>query len=215
MFLKSVVLGTKNPDKLRELRSLLRKEPVSVLSLQDFPRCPEAVENGKTFAANAEKKARTYSKHTRSLTLADDSGLMVPCLKGRPGVYSARFAGKHCTYGDNNRKLLRLLRKVTPAKRRAKFVCVVALYDNGRHVKTVRGECAGRIAFEERGKRGFGYDPVFIPKGFTRTFAELGAGTKNKVSHRAKALKAAKRVVLGYLRREAAFFRNAVGVRSR
>ena len=210
-----VVLGTKNPDKLRELRSLLREEPVRVLSLQDFPRCAEPVENGKTFAANAEKKARQYSRCTRTLTLADGSGLVVPALNGRPGVYSARFAGKNCTYQDNNQKLLKLLSGVPPSKRNAKFVCVIAVYDNGKFVRTVRGECAGSIAAEEKGRKGFGYDPVFIPRGFSKTFAELSRTEKNKISHRAKALKAAKRAIVGYLRRPAAFFRSAAGARSR
>jgi len=133
------------------------------------------------------------------LTLADDSGLMVSYLKGKPGVLSARFAGRGCTYQDNNRKLLRMLKEVLAAKRGAKFVSVAAIYDNGRFVEAVKGECRGRIAFRERGKKGFGYDPVFVPAGFSRTFAELPPRIKNSISHRAKALWKARKVILKYL----------------
>ena len=131
--------------------------------------------------------------------MADDSGLMVNFLRGKPGVYSARFAGKDCTYRDNNRKLLRLLQKVQGKKRAAKFVCVIALYNQGRFVGTVRGECAGKIAAREKGKSGFGYDPVFMPRGSSKTFAELGPQIKNRISHRSKALQKAKKIILKYL----------------
>lgn len=188
---KQIVLGTKNQDKLRELQRLLKGSGIEVLSLQDFPHCADVKEDGRTFEANARKKARVYSKHTRSLTLADDSGLMVNYLRGKPGVYSARFAGPGCTYHDNNQKLLRLLKKIPAARRVAKFVCVMALCDKGRLTQTVKGECWGKIAFSERGKNGFGYDPVFVPRGFSKTFAELKSHTKNRISHRGKALRAA------------------------
>lgn len=198
--MRQIILGTKNQNKLRELKKLLRGSGMKVLSLRDFPKCPDVAEDGKTFEANARKKARLYSRHTKSFVLADDSGLMVSFLKGKPGVYSARFAclsgrqaGSGCTYHDNNRKLLRLLARIPKAKRRAKFVCVMALYNKGRFVNRVRGECHGTIAFEEKGKNGFGYDPVFIPDGFSKTFAELSPAIKNKISHRAKALKEAVR----------------------
>lgn len=192
-----LVVGTKNKGKLREIRTFLKNEvSVRVRSLSDFSGCPEVLENGKTFVSNAEKKARQYSKLTHALTLADDSGLTVPSLNGKPGVYSARFAGENCTYEDNNRKLLEML---SSKKRHAKFVCVIAIYDNGRRIRSVRGECIGKIAAEPRGKSGFGYDPVFIPRGFTKTFAELGSATKNKISHRGKALRKAKKIILEYL----------------
>ncbi len=193
-----VVLGTKNKHKLHELELLLKGSPVRVLSLGDFPRCPEAVEDGRTFEANAKKKARLYSKHTKRPALADDSGLMVNCLNGKPGVYSARFAGKNCSYEENNRKLLKLLKGLPPSKRKAKFVSVIAFYDNGKFIQTVRGECAGSIALESRGVHGFGYDPVFIPRGFSKTFAELAPSTKNKISHRFRALRKIKKAILNY-----------------
>ncbi len=186
---------------MREIRHLLSGTKVGVLSLADFPKCKDVEENGKTFEINAKKKARSYSLHTHSLTLADDSGLMVNYLNGRPGIYSARFAGENCTYHDNNVKLLKLLENVPRNKRGAKFICVMAIYDRGKFVKTVKGECHGVIAYTEKGQNGFGYDPVFIPDGFSRTFAELSPVTKNRISHRGKALRAAKKEVLGYLRK--------------
>ncbi len=196
--MKSIVLGTNNADKLRELTKLLKGSGVKVLSLSEFTKFPEAVEDGKTFIANARKKARWVSVHTKSLTLADDSGLMVFSLKGKPGVYSARFAGAGCSYEDNNRKLLALLKKRPASKRAAKFVCAMALYDQGRPVAVVQGECRGRIAQAERGQNGFGYDPVFIPTGHTKTFAELPASQKNQISHRGKALRAIRSSILKF-----------------
>ncbi|MBI3253105.1 MAG: RdgB/HAM1 family non-canonical purine NTP pyrophosphatase [Candidatus Omnitrophica bacterium] len=196
--LSAIVLGTRNRDKLRELRSLLNGAGIRVLSLRDFPRCPRVTEDGRTFEANARKKARVYSRHTQMLTLADDSGLVVSHLKGKPGVYSARFAGSGCTYADNNEKLLRLLKGAPDSRRRAKFVCVAALYDRGLPVKALRGECRGKISRKPRGRNGFGYDPVFIPEGFSKTFAELPRRVKNKTSHRGKALRAAARAIRSY-----------------
>ena len=197
---KIAALGTKNKDKLKELTKLLKGSGVKVKSLADFPHCPEAIENGRTFEANAKKKARIYAAHTKTLTLADDSGLMVSALNGKPGVYSARFAGENGTYQDNNRKLLKLLKNIPEPKRKAKFVCVIAIYDGKKFVKTVRGECLGKIAHTERGKNGFGYDSVFIPEGHSNTFAELAPAEKNRRSHRAKALRLAKDIILKYLK---------------
>jgi XTP/dITP diphosphohydrolase len=186
------------------LRSLMKGVRVRVSSLAQYPDAPKVKETGETFEANARLKARAFSRHTKTLTLAEDSGLMVNALNGKPGVYSARFAGPGCSYEDNNRKLLKLLARKGTARRaltsrRAKFVCVVAIYDRGKFLKAVKGECAGRIAGVSRGKNGFGYDPVFIPDGFKKTFAELSRGSKNKISHRGKALRKAKQVILKYL----------------
>ncbi len=192
---KRVLLGTRNRDKLRELRFLMRDSGVRVLSLDDVPSCATAVENGRTFEANAKKKARLYSRAADCLTLADDSGLLVDALNGKPGVYSARFAGEGCSYADNNRKLLSLLSRVPQNKRRARFVSVIALYHRGRPFAVVRGECRGRIAFASKGENGFGYDPLFIPAGHSRTFAEMPHALKNRISHRARALTAAGRCI--------------------
>jgi len=196
-----LVLGTGNPHKRQEIAALLKGAPVRVLSLADFPEIPEPVENGRTFESNAAKKASYYSRKWGRLTLADDSGLMVDALNGRPGVYSARFAGEGCTYDDNNRKLLGLLSHKSPSQRTARFVCSMVLYNAGRRVGSVKGECHGKIALEVAGGGGFGYDPLFIPRGFSKTFAELSPRTKNRISHRGKALQAAKRLLLEYLKR--------------
>ncbi len=197
---KRVVIGTGNLDKLAEIRRLLRGTRIRVECLRDHPGAPEVVENGRTFEANARKKAYAYSRHARTLVLADDSGLSVSALNGKPGVYSARFAGPGCTYADNNEKLLRSLRGIPQERRKAKFVCVAALYDNGRSVAVVKGICRGRITDRSLGQCGFGYDPVFIPEGQSRTFAQMSRRMKNKLSHRGKALRAAKKAVLTYLR---------------
>ncbi len=197
---RSVVLATQNRDKLRELQGLMLDTNVAVRSLSTFPKSPAVREDGKTFEANAEKKARVYSKRTCSLVIADDSGLEVKALRGRPGVYSARFAGPKCTYADNNRKLLQAMRTVSWPKRIACFVSVISVYDNGKKVATVRGECKGKIGYLEKGANGFGYDPVFVPKGSAKTYAEMSAAEKGRLSHRGKALKLAKKVLLSYLR---------------
>lgn len=198
--MRTVVLATQNKDKLRELQGLLRGSGVAVRSLADFPKMRPVVEDGKTFEENAEKKARVYSRRTRSLVLADDSGLEVRALQGAPGVYSARFAGPRCSYSDNNRKLLGLMRTVSWPKRAARFVSVIAAYDDGRRVAVVRGECEGKIGYLEKGTHGFGYDPVFIPKGAGKTYAELSPAKKGRLSHRGKALRLAKKALVRYLR---------------
>lgn len=211
--IRELVLATQNKDKQRELARLMTGEPVRVRSLAEFPKSPAVIEDGKTFEANAEKKARVYSKRTRSLVLADDSGLSVRALGGRPGVTSARFAGPRCSYDDNNRKLLRLLRAVPWPKRRATFVCVMSVFDRGKKIGTVRGECEGHINYMEKGAGGFGYDPVFLPKGSAKTYAELSADEKNRISHRGMALRKAKRVILRYFMKD--FSRKRVFGRSR
>ncbi len=199
----TVVLATQNKDKLRELEGLMRGTKVRVRLLSEFPKTPSVVEDGKTFEANAEKKARVYSKRTRSVVLADDSGLEVKALNGQPGVYSARFAGPRCKYADNNRKLLQMMRFVSWPKRKACFVSVISVFDNGKKIGTVRGECEGKIGYLEKGGNGFGYDPIFIPKGSAKTYAEMLPREKGRLSHRGKALRLAKKIVLRYLRRQA------------
>ena len=201
---KTLVIGTGNPDKLKELQALLSGLKVRVIPISRFRNVPDVVENGRTFKQNAAKKARVYSRFVGArravplpLVLADDSGLCVRALGRRPGVYSARFAGPGCTYEDNNRKLLRLLAGKGPAKRKASFHCVAALYKNGRKVKIFEGVCKGKIAEKARGANGFGYDPVFVPDGTRKTFAQLSRSQKNRLSHRAKALKQ----VRGFLRK--------------
>lgn len=195
---REIVLGTGNRDKLRELRRLLSDVRIRVVPLSSFPTVPRVVENGKTFDQNASKKARAYSLLSDKVTIADDSGLCVRALNGRPGVYSARFAGPGCTYEDNNRKLLKLLSGKTAGRRSAYFHCTIAVYRRGRKLAIFRGQCHGRIAEAVLGKNGFGYDPVFLPGRKEKTFAELSPLEKNRVSHRGKALRAAKKFLKTY-----------------
>jgi XTP/dITP diphosphohydrolase len=197
--MKEIVLASRNHKKKLELRRLLKDVKVKVLDLTDFPRSPKVKEDGKTFLANAAKKARVVSRFTKQLTLADDSGLMIDFLKGAPGIYSARFAGKAQNDLQNNRKVLRLLRGVPLKKRKAQFVCAIALAKNGQVLKTLQDKCSGLIAFACRGRHGFGYDPLFLIPKYQKTFAQLGPRIKDSLSHRAKALRRARRYLLKYL----------------
>jgi len=190
-----IVLATNNFDKVREMKKILKGLKIKILTLRDFPFIPRVKEDGKTLRENAIKKAVEIARRTKKIAIADDSGLEVNALKRKPGVYSSRFAGKNCTYADNNRKLLRLMKKVPRNKRQARFVCVIAIASPEGKIKTATGVCRGRIAMETRGRSGFGYDPVFIPEGYSRTYAELGLRIKNKISHRAKALQKAKKIL--------------------
>ena len=199
--MKEVVLATRNKHKTREIRHILKKSGIKVVSLDSFPKAPEVIEDKKTIKENAIKKAVTLAKYTKEPTIADDSGLEVDFLKGAPGVYSARFAGKGCTYDDNNRKLLRLLKDAPKSKRKARFVCVIAVADKNGLVDVAEGVIKGIIADETKGRHGFGYDPVFYYPRFKKTFAELSPSVKNRISHRARALKKAKSIILLYFQK--------------
>ncbi|MCM8783256.1 MAG: non-canonical purine NTP pyrophosphatase, partial [Candidatus Omnitrophica bacterium] len=139
---RKLVVATRNPDKKKELEKLLADLSVEILNLADFPNIPEIKEKGSTFEENAISKAVFCAKRTKHISIADDSGLAVDFLKGRPGVYSARFAGRKATYEDNNKKLLRLLKDVPLNKRKAKFICCLALADSSGLIKVVKGTCA-------------------------------------------------------------------------
>lgn len=185
-----LVVATKNPGKLREIREILGSE-VTLLSLADFPDVGEIVEDGSTFEANAIKKALAVATHTGHVSLADDSGLEVDALDGAPGVYSARFAGEKATDEQNNRKLLRLLENTPDEQRTARFRCAIAVGGPEGSVQTAEGTAEGRILRSPQGTGGFGYDPLFLVSGERRTFAELPAEEKNRLSHRGKALQSA------------------------
>ena len=194
-----LLLATRNPKKLAELRRGLRGVRARCETLDAYPQVPPVREDGATFDANALKKALGPSRRLPdALVVAEDSGLVVTALGGAPGVRSARFSRG----GDaaNNRKLLRLLRGVPAARRGAAFVCVVAVAWRGRRLGLARGECRGTIAEAPRGATGFGYDPVFIPRGFRRTFAELGPRVKDRLSHRGFALRRARPLIRAALR---------------
>ncbi|HVN48820.1 MAG TPA: RdgB/HAM1 family non-canonical purine NTP pyrophosphatase [Bacteroidota bacterium] len=183
--MSKIILATHNKHKAIELQTFLRDLPFEVLSLNDFPKDIELREDGFTFQENALQKARTVYEHTKLLSLADDSGLEVFFLNGRPGVFSARYSGEGATDESNNEKLLQEMRGVAPRRRHAQFRSVLALVGN-RIEELTEGICPGVLAEAPRGTNGFGYDPIFIPDGFPRTYAELTAEEKNTISHRSR-----------------------------
>lgn len=184
-----LVLATNNKHKVKEIKAILKRARINaqVLTLDDFPKARPVVENKPTIEGNAIKKAREVAKRTRCLALSDDTGLFINALRGAPGVYSARFAGAGCTFVDNNRKVLRLLKNTPASKRGASFRCVAALALPSGKTFFAQGRISGRIDTEMRGKVGFGYDPIFYVPRFKKTFAEMGPALKNKISHRGKA----------------------------
>lgn len=192
-----LLIATSNRHKLRELRELLKGCGLDVVGLDAFPGAPEVVEDGATLDANARKKAMVLAAYSGVWALADDSGLEVAALDGAPGVYSARYAGPACDAVANVIKLMTTLEGVSD--RRACFRCVIAIASpDGGFCHRVEGRCDGRIAEVAAGEGGFGYDPVFIPDGETLTFAQMQPEQKHGLSHRGRALRAA-RAVLGDL----------------
>jgi XTP/dITP diphosphohydrolase len=187
--MRSLLLGTRNPGKVIEIKSILADSGWSFTSLQDFPDVGEAEENFTTFAENAIAKAQFYASATGLCALADDSGLEVAALGGAPGILSARYAGANATDADRRALLLSELTKISGPDRHARFVAVVAIaHPNGEVLNVSEGICDGTISFAPRGTNGFGYDPLFIPNGYSQTFAELPDTIKNLISHRARAL---------------------------
>lgn len=186
----NLLVATRNRHKLDEIRQIFSLSGLTLLAADDVKGLPEdVVEDANTFEGNALKKARELGVASGLWTLADDSGLEVEALHNAPGVYSARYAGEPCSYPENNAKLLRELQGVTD--RRARFRCAIALRAPDGREWTVDGRCEGTITDAERGINGFGYDPLFVPNGFSQTFAELDAATKNSLSHRGNALRRA------------------------
>ncbi|MFQ6091996.1 MAG: XTP/dITP diphosphatase [bacterium] len=195
-----LVVATRNRGKIREIKSILHDLGLQILSCLDFPELPQVVEDGESFRENAIKKAETVCKYALLPSLADDSGLEVDALGGRPGVLSSRFAGPECSDEKNMAKLLKLMRDVPQSRRQARFRCVVALALPGEAPQTVEGRCDGIISSEPRGRTGFGYDPIFVVPEYGKTFAELGEGVKNRISHRARALFSAKKLLVEILK---------------
>ena len=185
----SLLLGTRNSGKVREIKSILEDSGWSLSSLQEFENVESPEENGDTYSDNAIAKARFYAAATGLYALADDSGLEVEALAGAPGVYSARYAGESASDANRRELLLSELGKIGDANRRARFVAVVVIASPDETVLNVsEGICEGTIASAPRGTGGFGYDPLFIPDGYDQTFAELPEDVKNRISHRARAL---------------------------
>ena len=181
-----IVVASRNKHKVAELKFFLTGLPFEVVSLNDFPHVPELIEDGATFRQNALRKADQVFRQTKAFALADDSGLEVFFLNGRPGVYSARYAGLQASDDVNNQKLLSEMKGVAPRRRGAQFHAVLALVGEGFE-RTTEGICPGVLAESPKGTNGFGYDPIFVPDGFVRTYAELTAEEKNNISHRSKA----------------------------
>jgi XTP/dITP diphosphohydrolase len=186
--MKKLVIATQNRNKFKEMKEALQGVPWEILPAFDFPGTPDVAEDGKTLEENSLKKAREVSCFTGLPSLADDTGLFVEALGGQPGIYAARFAGANCTYEDNVKKLLRLLESKPDDCRNACFKTVITLFYPGNSFEQVIGEVEGSIVYEPRGNGGFGYDPIFLPSGYSKVFAEMALEEKNKISHRGKAV---------------------------
>jgi len=187
--MRSLLLGTRNPGKIYEIKLILGDLRLEFSSLNDFPDVAVAVEDADTYAGNAIKKARFYAREAGVPTLADDSGLEVEALGGAPGVISHRYAGDNANDADRRRFLLSKLTETGSDNRRARFVCAIAIATvAGEVLNLSEGICEGTITFEPRGESGFGYDPLFVPERYDQTFGELSDEIKNRISHRAHAL---------------------------
>lgn len=188
-----LLIATHNQGKVREFASLLSDMPVRLRGLAQFAHVVEVDETGATFAENAALKARSYAAQTGVWTLADDSGLEVDALGGAPGVFSARYGGEDASDADRIARLLSELAQTRDDARRARFVCAIAIAHPATATLDIfTGACEGHIAPHPRGAHGFGYDPLFIPEGYTETFGELTGDIKDLLSHRARALRAAR-----------------------
>lgn len=194
--MEKLIFATGNEGKMREIREILSDLGVEILSLKEAGIHADIVEDGKSFEENAVIKAKTICELTHEVVLADDSGLEIDYLNGEPGIYSARYMGEDTSYRIKNQNLIDRLEGVPDEKRTARFVCVIAAaYPDGT-VKTARGTMEGIIGYEERGENGFGYDPIFFLPEYGCSSAELSMEEKNKISHRGKALRAIKEVLL-------------------
>ena len=184
-----IVAATKNRHKIQEIEAITQEFGMSIIS-RDEAGVPdiEINEDGETFEENSYKKAFEIMKLCNNITIADDSGLEVDCLDGAPGVYSARFAGKDGDDDANNRKLTELIMDVPYEQRTGRFVSVITMVFPDGETISARGEVEGHLLTEKRGSSGFGYDPLFVPEGYDRTFGELGPEIKNSISHRSRAL---------------------------
>ncbi|MDU5081511.1 XTP/dITP diphosphatase [uncultured Tissierella sp.] len=186
---RKLVVSTGNQHKVEEIKNILEGLSIEVVSKKDVGLCDlEVIEDGETLEENSLKKAKALAERLDYMVLADDSGLFVDILNGEPGVYSSRYAGEEGNDKKNNNKLLEELQDIPLKERNAKFKTVIVLITEDKESAIVYGECKGKVGFESKGKNGFGYDPLFTPDGYDKTFGELGEEIKNKISHRAKAL---------------------------
>ncbi|MBN1825318.1 MAG: RdgB/HAM1 family non-canonical purine NTP pyrophosphatase [Candidatus Eisenbacteria bacterium] len=190
-----LLLATRNRDKVEEIRSILRGLPLRLRTVDEFPGLPEVDEDRDTLKGNAEKKALVLAQRSGKAALADDTGLFVPALGGAPGVFSSRYAGEDASYEENRRKLIHEMRSVPDDERGAYFLCVAAVATPEGVVGTAEGRVDGSILRADRGEGGFGYDPVFYFPPLRRTFGEIGPEEKNRISHRAAAMRAVRPVI--------------------
>jgi XTP/dITP diphosphohydrolase len=195
VMIKEIVLATENRYKEEEIKSILKDLDIKIMPMNSFPDYPVTIEDGATFEENASKKAKEAAEFFRKWAIADDSGLEVDCLNGRPGIYSARYAGENCSYEDNNKKLLSELKDVPKGKRTANFRAVIAVASPGGRLFLADGKIFGTIKRCTAGTGGFGYDSVFYVPEYGKTFAELSCEVKNSLSHRAKALQRVKKII--------------------
>lgn len=194
-----LLLATKNAGKIRELAELLADLPICLRGLSEFRNVVEPEETGATFSENAVLKAKYYALQTGLWALADDSGLEIESLGGAPGIFSARYAGENVSYSEKMNKLLQEMNNTNSGNRRARFVCAMAVVDETGNIKFLsEGICNGKIAANPCGTNGFGYDPIFIPDGFSETFGELSNEIKQKISHRLRAIEKIIRFLCDY-----------------
>jgi len=196
---KQVIFATTNQGKMKEIRMILADLPIEVLSLKEAGIEVDIVEDGQTFEENAIIKAKKIMELTGNLTLADDSGLEVDYLDKAPGIYSARFLGEDTPYAVKNQYILEQLEGIKKEQRTTRFVCAIAAAFPDGEVLTRRGTIEGIIGYEEAGENGFGYDPIFYLPEYACTMAQISPERKNRISHRGKALKAMKEVLVGFL----------------
>lgn len=192
--MKNIIFATNNKGKADEVKEIFKETDVNIVSLFDLGDNTAIEETGETFKENALIKAKTIYEKYGEPVIADDSGLAVDQLDGKPGIYSARYAGENCTFDDNNKKLVQEL-AFFDEPHKAKFVCGAVFY-NGTDPLYVEGELPGEIINEPRGDQGFGYDPIFVPEGKNETLAEIDLKEKNKLSHRAKAFNSLKKSLI-------------------
>ncbi|OEG71624.1 hypothetical protein ATZ36_02560 [Candidatus Endomicrobiellum trichonymphae] len=193
--IKEIVLATKNRHKNEEIKSILKDLDIKIIPMTSFPDYPATIEDGATLEENAAKKAREAAEFFKKWAIADDSGLEVDYLNGSPGIYSARYAGRNCSYDDNNKKLLAELKNVPEEKRTANFRTVIAVASPDGRLFLADGKIFGTIKRHTVGIDGFGYDPVFYVPEYGKTFAELSCEIKNSLSHRAEALQKVKKII--------------------
>ena len=188
--MKELVVASRNKGKVKEIKELLAKFPFKVTSLLDYPHIPEIIEDGRTYRANALKKAREVARATGKMAMSDDSGLEVKVLGNAPGIYSSRFAGMGASEKVRNKKLFAMLKGVPFSGRQARYRCVIALVNaKGQELGVVQGTCSGYVTTREQGHNGFGFDPLFLLKRYNKTFGQLPPSLKAKISHRGRALK--------------------------